>query len=90
MKTFPVIEFDANGTKDSLPLPGGEYAVHVLGTFSSGTMSVRVYDGDNAVEVTDGSLTSNGQLVIANGAGRFRFVLSGASSPDIKVSYEKI
>ena len=89
-KALPIINFTADGTEASPLLPGGEYAVHVYGTWSSGTMSIRAYDGTNAVEVPDGSLTADGGLIVGLGAGRLRFVLSGSTSPDLNVSFERI
>lgn len=86
---YPITTISANGTT-TVNVPEGKYVIHVAGTWGSGTLSIKWYDGTTAVEFPSGSLTANGLLEVSNGTGIIQFVLSGATNPSLKVSYGRI
>lgn len=86
---YPEQNLTADGTT-TVNLPGGEYAVTAAGTWGSGTLAIKWNDGTNSVTYPDGSLTADGGLIIAVGTGKIDLVLSGSSSPDLIVKFNRI
>jgi len=82
---------DANGTT-ILNVEPSEYAVTASGTFDSGTLSIKWKGATaSAVEFPDGSLTSNGGLIIAAGTPQVYFVMSGGgASLDVEITVSKL
>lgn len=91
--TTTAYNFDDNGTFDPFTdaasaTSSREYGISLDGDFGSGTCTIERYDRTLAAWVFLASFTSESAVRLAVGIRtKFRFVLSGATNPDLNVSF---
>jgi hypothetical protein len=81
-----------NSTTDAITWPGGVATIAPRGTFGGGTLTMQYCpefadptDEDDWDAVDDISFTAKGQTNITLGPGSLRFVLAGATNPNIRI-----